>query len=206
MPKKLDIYIQAVLIASYPLIAHLSILLGKPELHLISFCALLVGVLWQGLIKPNVKVWAWFVVICLSFFLLSRWRLDLYLLYVPPVLIPLVLLLYFGKTLLPNETPLITAIADAARGPLTPAMASYTRRLTQLWCGIFILLIVEALVLISFFNLTAWSWATNCINYLLMAIIFVGEFEFRKKKFPDHDHPTFLDYIKIIGQSFRNKV
>lgn len=203
MPKKLDIIIQAVLIAGYPFIAHLSILLDKPELHLIAFCSLLTGILWQGITKPNIGVWIWFVVINIAFFLLSRWRLDLYLLYIPPILIPLLLLIYFGKTLLQHETPLITAIADAARGPLTPAMRIYTRRLTQAWCLIFILLIIEALILISFYSLATWSWATNFINYILMAIIFVGEFEFRKKKFPDHDHPTFLDYIKIIGKSFR---
>lgn len=203
MHKKANALIQTVLIISYPAIAHLSILLHKPELHLIAFYLVLTGVLWQGLIKPNKRVWIWFLLIGLSFYLLSLWRLDIYLLYAPSLLVPLLLLIYFGKTLHKNEVPLITAIADAARGPLTAAMQIYTRRLTQAWCLIFILLIIETIILLTFFSLSAWSWITNFINYILLAIIFVGEFEFRKKKFPDHNHPTFWDYIKIIGQSFR---
>lgn len=206
MHKKVNLFIQIVLIACYPLIAHLSILLNKPELHLIAFCCVLTGVLWHGIIKPDIRIWIWFVLINLSFFILSRYRLDIYVLYIPPLLIPLLLLIYFGKTLLHNEIPLITAIADAARGPLTPAMQIYTRKLTQVWCLIFALLIVESLMLISFYNLSVWSWATNFVNYILLAIIFIGEFAFRKKKFPEHDHPTFWDYIKIIGQSFRKRV
>lgn len=203
MHKKVNILIQTVLITSYPATAHLSILFNTPALHLLAFYLVLVGILWQGLIKFDKRIWGWFLAIGASFFLLSQWRLDIYLLYAPSLLVPLLLLMYFGKTLLSNEVPLITAIADAARGPLTPAMQVYTRRLTQAWCLIFILLMIETLVLLTFYSLATWSWASNFVNYILLAIIFVGEFEFRKKKFPDHNHPTFWDYIKIIGQSFR---
>lgn len=186
------------LIAVYPALVHASVIFAMPSLQVVAVIFFLLGIFWPALLRGQLIPWLVFSTLTTSILLLGYFQLTLYLLYLTPIVIPLALLIFFGRTLLAGRIPLITAISDAARGPLTPAMQKYTRLLTQLWCVIFLLLILWSIILACLQRPDLWSWFTNVINYGLVGAFFVIEFIVRKKLFPEHNHPSFLQYIRII--------
>ncbi|MES2822093.1 MAG: hypothetical protein V4732_00730 [Pseudomonadota bacterium] len=186
------------LIAVYPALVHASVIFAMPSLQVVAVIFFLVGIFWPSLLRGRLIPWLVFSALTTTILLLGYFKLTLYLLYLTPIVIPLALLIFFGRTLLPGRIPLITAISDAARGPLTPEMQKYTKLLTQLWCVIFLLLILWSIILACLQRPDLWSWFTNVINYGLVGAFFVIEFIVRKKLFPEHNHPSFLQYIRII--------
>jgi len=66
-----------------------------------------------------------------------------FLLYLPPVLIPLSLLVLFGSSLRSGQEPLVSRIARFERGTLSDDLAAYTRRLTLLWSLLFVALTIS---------------------------------------------------------------
>lgn len=189
------------LIAAYPLLVHVALVFAVPRLLFIAPMLFLAGVCWQGLVNRNKRAWLVFSLLCAGIALLEYLDLTLYLLFLPPVIIPLLLLFIFGRTLVSGREPLITAIGEAARGPLSMAMRSYTRGLTQLWCLVFVAMIVWSAILPWLEQPELWSWFTNIINYGVVGVLFVGEFMLRKKLFPSHNHPGFFEYLRIIAHA-----
>lgn len=193
--------IAIILIAAYPLLVHVSLVFAVPQLLFIAPMLFLAGVCWQGLVNRNHRVWLVFCLLCAAIALLEYLDLTLYLLFLPPVVIPLLLLVIFGRTLISGREPLITAIGEAARGPLSQSMRTYTRRLTQLWCLVFVTMILWSAILPWLEQPELWSWFTNIINYGVVGVLFVGEFMLRKKLFPTHNHPGFFEYLHIIARA-----
>lgn len=189
------------LIVAYPILVHASLLFALPRLQIVAIIVVLLGVFWSGLLQLRPYPWLGFSALVAAVLALDYWGLTLYLLYLPPILIPLALLVFFGRTLLPGREPLITAIGEAARGPLSPAMRKYTRSLTQLWCFVFLAMMLWSAILPWLAQPALWSWFTNIVNYGFVSVLFVGEFMLRKKLFPEHNHPGFIEYIHIIIQS-----
>jgi uncharacterized membrane protein len=189
------------LVVAYPLLVHISLLFDLPTLLFIAPLVFLTGAFWYGLIARNKIAWLVFGMLCCCIWLVEYFGLTLYLLYLPPILLPLLLMYIFGRTLVNGREPLITAIGEAARGPLSPSMRHYTRRLTQLWCLVFITMATWSAILPTLEQPELWSWFTNIINYGLVGVLFVGEFILRKKVFPTHNHPGFLEYLRIIANA-----
>ena len=193
--------IAVVLIAAYPLLVHCALVFAVPQLLFIAPMLFLTGVFFLSLRAGSQLAWLVFSGLCGCILLLEYLGLTLYLLFLPPVVIPLLLLFVFGRTLRSGREPLITAIGEAARGPLSQAMRTYTRRLTQLWCLVFVTMIVWSAILPLLKQPELWSWFTNVINYGVVGVLFVGEFMLRKKLFPTHNHPGFFEYLRIIGSA-----
>jgi len=189
------------LVVAYPLLVHISLVFAIPQLMFIAPLVFLTGAFWYGLIARHLLAWTLFIASCAGILLAEYLGLTLYLLYLPPILLPLLLLVVFGRTLLRGREPLITAIGQTARGPLSATMCRYTRRLTQLWCLVFAIMVIWSAVLPWLKQPELWSWFTNVINYGIVGAIFVGEFALRKKLFANHDHPDFLEYLRIIARA-----
>lgn len=106
----------------------------------------------------------------------------------------------FLRSLLPGREPLVTAIGRRARGVLPEPMQQYTRQVTWLWAGLFVCLLLLSIVL-PFVSVVLWSWGTNVLNYALIALLLAGEFAWRRRQFPSHDHPSFINYLRIVVQA-----
>lgn len=117
-------------------------------------------------------------------------------LYAAPILIFLALMWLFGQTLLPGRRPLITAIADAMRGPLPDAVARYTRRLTLAWSGLFAVMALINLLLALFAPPVLWSLFANFINYLIIGLVFVLEWLFRRWHLGDEETLSLRQYLR----------
>lgn len=189
---------QAVLLLLYPLNVYLGILLDIPVMQVIAIITLSAGLLYQELMNGNYRLWLIFILVVFTSFGVAYFELVIYFLYLPPVLIPLLVFSMFFRSLLPGNTPLITAIAAQARGELTEELSRYTRHITIIWAIILGLLTIEAILFPWLVSDYIWSLFTNIINYVVIALMFVGEYIVRRVRFRDYDHPGFIQYLQLV--------
>ena len=201
MRNRSAVLLPVALMLAYTLLSH-----AAAHWHLLGLQWLALSVLLTVPIAPALiarRPWAW---LALPALLAALWVLThagggQLALFLPPVLLPLVLSLSFGLTLLPEHTPMITAIALAVHGSLPEPLMRYTCRLTLFWALFSFALALIALPLAWTGPLWLWSVHTNFIAYALVATVFVGEYALRRRWFPDHPHPGFLDYLGIVVRS-----
>jgi uncharacterized membrane protein len=93
---------------------------------------------------------------------------------------------------------LITRLALRLHGSLPPAMIRYTRGVTALWAGYFLLMAVASCALYAFASLRAWSILANVVTLPLIVLIFVGEYLVRLRLHPRFDHVSLLDGVRAF--------
>jgi uncharacterized membrane protein len=189
---------QLVLVFQYPVVAHAAFVLGDERLKLVALILLIGGICYRGIrtVRPGpIAVATVLIGTLVAFHFLASVSQLLRLL---PVLVPSFLLVVFGATLLPGREPLVTAIGESARGPLSATMRRYTANVTRMWVIVFAALIAEALIGWWLADPVIWSWLMHIVNPMVITVLFVGEFVLRKHWFPDHPHPTFFDYLAIV--------
>jgi uncharacterized membrane protein len=108
--------------------------------------------------------------------------------------IHLVLAAGFGITLREGSTPLIALLAQQVHTrigqPFTPAMAAYTRSLTQLWVGFFIGMVALSLALYALAPWAVWSFYCTVLTPLATVALFFGEHGWRRWRHPDFPRVT----------------
>jgi uncharacterized membrane protein len=126
------------------------------------------------------------------------------LLKFPPVIINLALAVWFGRTLAPDEEPMISWFARLARGTeLPPDLARYTRRSTVMWTAFFVSMAAAAAALAVLATPRTWSLFANGIDYLLVGVLFVGEYVFRRVRYPHHAHRPLADVVRTVVRAGR---
>jgi uncharacterized membrane protein len=102
---------------------------------------------------------------------------TLLLLY--PAFASLSLLSVFGRSLIHPPT-VIERIARLSEPDLSPTGVSYTRRVTQVWCAFFV---ANAGISIAtvFASREAWLLYNGFLAYLLMGLLFAGEWLLRQR-------------------------
>lgn len=102
----------------------------------------------------------------------------------------------FGLSLRGGGDSLVTALARRVHGPLAPAMAGYSRRVTIAWTVYFITMAALSLTLFAFAPFEAWAVFANLATPLAMLTMFAGEHVLRYRLHPEFEHAT-------IGQAVR---
>jgi uncharacterized membrane protein len=97
-----------------------------------------------------------------------------------PVLVSLGLLIAFATTLIVPPS-MVEIFARMKEPNLPPVAIAYTRRVTQIWCGFFIVNGAIALATAIWASEAIWSLYTGVISYLLMGILFGSEFLYRQR-------------------------
>ncbi|WP_202304779.1 COG4648 family protein [Dryocola clanedunensis] len=97
-----------------------------------------------------------------------------------PVVVNVVMLALFGGSLL-SRMPLVERLARWREGELSPAAVSYTRRVTQVWCGFFIINGTVAVWTCLHGNLHLWTLWNGMLSYLLMGLLFAVEWLVRQR-------------------------
>lgn len=104
------------------------------------------------------------------------------LIYLYPCVISILFLGIFVSSL--KDEAIITKIAkkqaDLKGEILATKAIDYTRKLTKLWCGFFVFNALCAGMLALFENKLYWTLYTGVISYVLMGVLFIGEFIYRK--------------------------
>jgi uncharacterized membrane protein len=94
---------------------------------------------------------------------------------------------------------LITQLALRVHGGrLPPAMVRYTRQVTLLWSGYFLLMALASCGLFAFGSLWAWSLLANVLTLPLVVALFIGEYLVRLRIHPDFDHVSLLDGVRAF--------
>ncbi len=108
-------------------------------------------------------------------FLLASWTGHSLPLRFYPVLVNGVFLTVFAYSLIvPPST--IERLARLKEPNLPAAAIPYTRRVTQVWCIFFALNGSMALYTALFSSLSQWSFYNGFLAYLLMGLLFAGEY------------------------------
>lgn len=96
-----------------------------------------------------------------------------------PVLVNLMMLAVFGGSLFAKQT-VIERLARLQQPELPERAVRYTRRVTQVWCVFFIANGAVAALLAWLGRYGWWAVYTGVIAYVLMGILFAGEWLYRK--------------------------
>lgn len=100
-----------------------------------------------------------------------------------PVLVNAVFLGIFGASLVYPPT-VVERIARLNTPDLPPAGVVYTRRVTMVWCGFFVVNGSLALYTSLHTGLGAWATYNGVISYCLMGLLFGGEYLVRLRVRP----------------------
>lgn len=96
-----------------------------------------------------------------------------------PVLVNLMMLAVFGGSLFAGQT-VIERLARLQQPDLPEKAVRYTRRVTQVWCVFFIINGTLAALLAWLGRYDWWTVYTGVIAYVLMGMLFAGEWLYRK--------------------------
>jgi uncharacterized membrane protein len=114
------------------------------------------------------------------FFVVVAWQNHQVSMYWYPVLVSAVMLLLFGGSLFTSQS-MVERFARLQHPDLPEAGVRYTRRVTQVWCGFFVMNMAVVLVLIQAQWWQAWMLYTGMISYMLMGTLFLLEWCYRRK-------------------------
>ena len=106
------------------------------------------------------------------------------------------LALFFGSTLWPGRTSIITSVAQRVHGKdLPPAHFAYTRQVTAAWTVFFLVIVAISLVLFFGFSFETWAVFANLVTPIATATMFIGEFSLRYRLHPEFARSTVADAI-----------
>ena len=122
-----------------------------------------------------------FVVLMLSALQESEIGVRLY-----PLIINLAMLAIFVWSLSHPPT-IIERFARLQDPELSPEGVNYTRRVTQIWCGYFILNSIITSYTIFWGSLSLWTWYNGFIAYILLGTLITSEWLYRYFFIKQHD-------------------
>lgn len=203
---------------AFPLLAHASAVTASLQLATAAVACLLILVCLPLRAKPALALALFAAGAAVLALLYASGHAHLPLM-LPPVLFNLAIGLYFARSLAPGRMPLIERIVRALNDGQVhdPAVPAYARAWTRAWASILLglaavnavlgLLAAPKGVLLSLgvappltVPLALWSLFANLLNYLIVAVVFVGEYVYRSRRFPHSDYGGFLGFMKRMGR------
>ncbi len=197
----LEIALVFTALLAYPAFIHLSFAFDRPLLVTGMWLAVAAVGLVVTVRRGSASLSLLFGALLTAGIALWWWGEAMDVLYLPPVLINIALMILFGRTLLPGATPLVARVASLWRGPLDLAVAQYTRRVTISWTIFFALMLLESITLALFAPLHIWSLFTNFLNYVFVLLFFVIEYQLRLYCLPSHEHLSFRAFCRLLAST-----
>lgn len=104
----------------------------------------------------------------------------------------------FGHTLFNGGDALVTRLARLIHGTLPPEIEAYTRNVTRAWCLFFAGMGLTSLLLFLFAPLALWSVFANLLNLPLIVLMFLAEYLYRIRRYPDFSHASIRATIRAF--------
>lgn len=136
--------------------------------------------LWAIKAVQAVRFQRFFAILMASLLALIWLTRTIDTMYWYPVIISGAMLALFGGSLFSSQS-LIERLARLQDPNLPPKAVSYTRKVTQVWCGFFVLNIAICTTLILTEHYYWWALYSGVISYALMGVLFVGEWLVRRR-------------------------
>lgn len=150
---------------------------GQVEPRWLAGVLLLAAATRVPTLKIN-RIARWSVAAAMLLAAVAIWGNLLLPLKLYPVLVNCAMLAAFGYSLMAPPS-MVERLARLREPDLPPVAVAYTRRVTQVWCGFFVLNGSIALGTALWASETVWSLYTGVIAYALMGTLFGVEFLFR---------------------------
>ena len=209
----------------YSLLAHLASARHDPALAASALVVLIVLVLIAPLVQGRIAAWVGLVAGAAGAVLLAQTPYA----HVPLLLVPFAFVAlvawWFARSLRRGRVPLISKIVAAlertSAEELAPELRRYTRALTAAWAVLLTVIGVSNLTLaliatpaglLAQFGVqapvtvtqTQWSWFANLLDYGIMGSFMVGEYLYRKRRFPGRykNAADFARRLAALGPAF----
>jgi uncharacterized membrane protein len=103
-----------------------------------------------------------------------------------PVLIQLMLMYFFGRTLLKGKGPsFIESFVRLEFPEFQPGISEYCRQLTVIWTGFFAFNAVMCVALAIWSTDFWWTLYNGVFIYLMIGVLMIGEYIYRHFRFPE---------------------
>lgn len=193
MKAKPAILLLYVFIPLYPFVVHFGLVKSSyvPLLLLAAVCLFLYVIRFYKTLMLQLAV------IVATLILMESGKVDS-LYFLPPMAINFVIGIIFLNGLGKNKTTVIEKYIVVLEGRITEAERQYARRLTVAWAAILFLLMAESGLLALFASYETWSLFTNFINYLILAMMFIIEYQVRIRVFTEKQHMGFFEYLNRL--------
>ncbi len=179
----------------YPYLVYIGIEQGVVWVAPAIFSAIF---LIQSFATRNVKIKIIKALISIGL-LLGAYYLQTVTAKVLPVLIQLMLMYFFGRTLLKGKGPsFIESFVRLQFSEIPAEICLYLRRLTYLWTGFFAFNAVMCVVLSVVGNDRWWALYNGVFIYLMIGVITIVEYIYRHFRFPELDIPDAKSSIKTM--------
>lgn len=150
---------------------------GQVEPRFLGGLLLLVGFMRLPAMRAGAAGIGWLVgTLLLSF--ITLWGNHFLALKLYPVLVNAAMLTVFTYSLFVPPS-IVEQFARRREPDLAPQSVTYTRRVTQVWCVFFTLNGGVALVTALWTSAATWSLYNGFVAYLLMGLLFAGEYAIR---------------------------
>jgi uncharacterized membrane protein len=186
------------LLCAWPLALHYSILFASPEWPArINGTAAGIGLLIAGIAATGhrARILAAATLMLLAGVLVLSPQL---LLFAPPVLINGALAAVFAASLRAGREPLIGVFARLEHVKLPPDLARHARLITWCWALLLAAIAIVSLALAAWAPMEIWSLFVNVVGYLLIGILFAGEYVYRRVRFRQYRHASLPAMIRNV--------
>jgi uncharacterized membrane protein len=103
-----------------------------------------------------------------------------------PVLVQLMLMVFFGRTLLKDKgPPFIESVVRLQFPESPPAVSLYCRQLTLIWTAFFAGSALVCTVLAIWGSGYWWALYNGLVIYVMMGVLGIGEYVYRRIRFAD---------------------
>jgi uncharacterized membrane protein len=82
--------------------------------------------------------------------------------------------------------------------PLPAPLLTYTRHVTLLWCGVFVVMFGSAVSFAVWAPPAVWSLMTNVVHYIALAAVFVVEFGYRRMRYGHLEPWGLFEYLRRL--------
>lgn len=164
------------LTALYPAAVYFGLQYLQPRLIALALAAMLLLrllLLRAGWSKP-------LLLVGLAYAGFAIWSNQAIALRFYPALVNAMMLTVFAASLFYPPT-IVERLARLEQPDLPAQGVLYTRRVTQVWCGFFVVNGAIATVTALWSSFQVWSLYNGLIAYLLMGLLFVGEYWLRQR-------------------------
>ena len=198
----------SVLLLVYPLLIFAAVRWQLPWLGSLALLGLGLQLLWPALQRR--QTWARLMMVIIT--AAATWVVltgdSNALPQLAPVLVFILLALFFGRTLRAPSVPLVARIAAAARDipagrerqDMEPALWRYTWRVTCFWTLMFLAFAVEDLIMLWLAPAMPWPFVVNLVNFALILLLLVGEYLYHSRRYPNPKHRHFLDFARDVAR------
>lgn len=161
----------------YPLLVYVSLTRFQPRYLVLLLIAIALARLGSG--RRDVLAWAT-AAAALTLALGAGWLNDALPIKLYPVAVNALMLALFGLSLR-HPPSMIERFARLQEPDLPMHAIAYTRRVTQVWCGFFVINGTLALLTALYASTDVWALYNGLIAYLLMGALFAGEWLVRQR-------------------------